>query len=44
MDHNWGYVAAGYGLTAGVVVVYTSWLLARLRRTRRSAGGLPELP
>jgi hypothetical protein len=44
MDHNWGYVAAGYGLTAGVIVGYTGWLLARLRRTRRSAGGLPELP
>jgi hypothetical protein len=37
MDHNWGYVAAGYGLTAGVVGAYSAWLLARLRRTRRSA-------
>jgi hypothetical protein len=42
MDHNWGYVAAGYGLTFAVVAAYTGWLLARLRRTRRSAGELPE--
>ena len=36
MDHNWGYVAAGYGLTTAVLVAYTTWLLARLRRTRRT--------
>jgi hypothetical protein len=36
MDHNWGYVAAGYGLTTAVVVAYTTWLFARLRRTRRT--------
>ena len=38
MDHNWGYVAAGYGLTFGVLVAYTGWLRARLRRARRSDG------
>ena len=42
MDHNWGYVAAGYGLTAAVVGAYAAWLAARLRRARRSAGELPE--
>jgi hypothetical protein len=44
MDHNWPYVAAGYGLTAAVVVAYTGWLLARLRRARRSTGELPDVP
>ena len=29
MDHNWGYVAAGYGLTTGVVVAYTGVAPAR---------------
>ena len=36
MDHNWGYVAAGYVLTTGVLAAYTTWLLTRLRRTRRT--------
>jgi hypothetical protein len=36
MDHNWGYVAAGYGLTTIVVVAYVGWLQARLRRARRT--------
>ena len=44
MDHNWGYVAAGYGLTATVVAAYSGWLLTRLRRARRSTGDLPEAP
>jgi hypothetical protein len=44
MDHNWGYVAAGYGLTTAVVAVYAGWLHARLRRARRSAGELPDAP
>jgi hypothetical protein len=44
MDHNWPYVAAGYGLTAAVVGSYSAWLLARLRRTRRSVPDLTELP
>jgi hypothetical protein len=44
MDHNWPYVAAGYGLTTAVVAGYSGWLLARLRRTRRSVTELPELP
>jgi hypothetical protein len=43
MDHNWGYVVVGYGLTAAVVGGYTGWLLARLRRARRSAGELPDI-
>jgi len=38
MDHNWPYVAAGYGLTAAAVGGYTAWLLTRLRRARRSVG------
>jgi hypothetical protein len=33
----WGYVGAGYGLTAAVVGGYAAWLLTRLRRARRSA-------
>ena len=44
MDHNWGYVAAGYGLTAAVVASYTGWLLTKLRRARRSTAELPESP
>jgi hypothetical protein len=36
VDHNWGYVAAGYGLTTAVVAGYSAWLLARLRRARRT--------
>ena len=44
MDHNWGYVAAGYGLTAAVVGSYTAWLLAKLRRARRSTVDLPDVP
>ena len=41
MDHNWGYVAAGYVLTTGVVTAYTAWLLTRLRRARRSSVARP---
>jgi hypothetical protein len=37
MDHNWGYVAAGYGLTTIVVVAYTAWLQTRMRRARRTS-------
>jgi hypothetical protein len=43
MDHNWPYVAAGYGLTTAVVVAYAGWLQARLRRARRSARELPDV-
>ena len=41
MDHNWGYVAAGYVLTTGVLVTYTTWLLTRLRRARRAPAERP---
>jgi hypothetical protein len=44
MDHNWPYVAGGYGLTTAVLVAYASWLAARLRRARRSAADLPDVP
>jgi hypothetical protein len=43
MDHNWPYVAAGYGLTTAVVGAYSAWLIARLRRTRRSVGDAPDV-
>jgi hypothetical protein len=36
MDDNWGYVAAGYGITAVVLATYSGWLWQRLRRARRS--------
>jgi heme exporter protein CcmD len=36
MPNYWGYVGAGYGLTAAVVGGYAAWLLTRLRRARRS--------
>jgi hypothetical protein len=36
MDDNWGYVAAGYGLTFTVLAAYSAWLWQRLRRARRS--------
>ena len=41
MDHNWGYVAAGYLLTTGVLIGYTAWLLTRLRRARRTPAERP---
>jgi hypothetical protein len=44
MDHNWPYVAAGYGLTAVVVASYAGWLQTKLRRTRRSAVLEPSTP
>ncbi|MCU1429360.1 MAG: hypothetical protein JWL83_3360 [Actinomycetia bacterium] len=37
MDHNWGYVAAGYGITTGALLVYGGWLWNRLRRAQQSA-------
>jgi hypothetical protein len=37
MPNYWGYVGAGYGLTAAVLGGYAAWLFARLRRARRSA-------
>jgi hypothetical protein len=37
MDDNWGYVAAGYGITVAVLGVYAGWLVQRLRRARRAA-------
>lgn len=36
MPNYWGYVGAGYGLTAAVIGGYAAWLLTRLRRARRS--------
>lgn len=36
MDDNWGYVAAGYGLTAGALAAYVAWLRVRVRRAERS--------
>jgi hypothetical protein len=43
MKHNyWGYVGAGYGIAFTVLVAYTGWLQAKLRRTRRSAREVPD--
>ena len=36
MDDNWGYVAAGYGITFATLVAYSAWLWQRIRRARRS--------
>jgi hypothetical protein len=36
MDENWGYVALGYTLTAGVLGWYGARLAIRLRRARRA--------
>ena len=36
MDHNWGYVVAGYGIVAVTLGTYSVWLWQRLRRARRS--------
>jgi hypothetical protein len=44
MDHNWPYVAAGYGLTTALIGSYSAWLLTRLRRARRSVPELTDLP
>ena len=40
MDHNWGYVAAGYTITAVTLLVYTGWIWRRTRRAHRS---MPDL-
>jgi len=38
MDHNWGYVVAGYGIVVVTLSAYSAWLWQRLRRARRSVG------
>lgn len=42
MDQNAGYVATAYVLTGGVLIAYTSWLVARLRRAERSVLDGPD--
>jgi hypothetical protein len=37
MDDNWGYVAAGFGITFATLAAYSGWLWMRLRVARRSA-------
>jgi membrane-anchored protein YejM (alkaline phosphatase superfamily) len=37
MDHNWGYVFAGYTIVVVTLSAYSTWLWQRLRRARRSA-------
>jgi hypothetical protein len=37
MDDNWGYVAVGYGLTAGGLAAYVAWLRVRIGRAERSS-------
>ncbi len=36
MSQNWGYVAAGYILTAVTLVTYFVWIRVRTRRLRRT--------
>ncbi len=36
MDHNWPYIAVGYGLTIGVVGFYAGWLRVKTQRARAS--------
>jgi hypothetical protein len=36
MDHNWGYVAAGYSITTAALLAYVGFLWNRLRRSERS--------
>jgi len=36
MSSNWGYVIAGYAITAGTLGAYAIWLRQRIRRLRRS--------
>lgn len=36
MDHNWGYVAAGYIITTVTLLVYGAWIWRRTRRARRT--------
>jgi hypothetical protein len=38
MDHNWGFVAAGYSITTVAVGGYFLWLRTKLRRAERAAG------
>jgi hypothetical protein len=36
LSSNWGYVAAGYGISAAVLAGYAVWLRQRMRRIRRT--------
>ena len=36
VSHNWGYVGAGYAITAVTLVAYATWIKQRARRLRRS--------
>ena len=38
----WGYVGAGYGLTAAVLGGYAVWMLGKLRRARRTVADADE--
>jgi hypothetical protein len=36
MSHNWGFVIAGYSITAVVFLSYAVWIRQKARRLRRS--------
>jgi len=36
MSHNWGYVIAGYSITAATLIAYAVSLRVRIRRARRT--------
>jgi hypothetical protein len=36
MDDNWGYVIAGYTVTAVSLTAYVAWLHVRLKRAKQS--------
>jgi hypothetical protein len=35
VSDNWGYVVAGYALTAGTLAAYATWIKLRTRRLKR---------
>jgi hypothetical protein len=38
MSHNWGFVVAGYAITAVGLAGYFAWVRGRARRLRRTLG------
>ena len=42
MPHAWDYVGAGYGVATVALVTYTTWVIRRTRRLRRTLGGDPD--
>jgi len=42
MSHNWGFVIAGYSITAVALTGYFAWIRVRARQLRRTLGDEPR--